>query len=56
MDIYVITKRIEHGDIEERFIIAVFKTYKNAIKYINSMPDNHKYNISYDVDEIRLED
>lgn len=54
--IYIVTKIQEHGDIIESDVLMAFKTYKSAIKYVNSKPDKTKYSISYDIDEIDIED
>jgi len=54
--IYIVTKIHEHGGIIESNVLMAFNVYKNAIAYINSMPDANKYSISYDIDEIDVGD
>ena len=54
--IYIVTKRITHGDIETTFVIFAFNIYRNALLYIDAMPDKAKFNISYDVEEIEIGD
>ena len=54
--IYIVTKRITHGDIETSFIVFAFNIYHNALLYINAMPDNNKHSISYDIEEIEIGD
>ena len=54
--IYIVTKIHEHGDIIESDVLMAFTVYKNAIAYVNSMPDANRYSISYDIDEIDVGD
>lgn len=48
--IYLVTRRILHGDIEEADVMYFFTEYKKAILYVNYFEE--KYNVSYDIDEV----
>ena len=54
--IFIVIKRITYGDIETSFVVFAFNIYRNALLYIDAMPDKAKFNISYDVEEIEIGD
>lgn len=48
--IYLVTRRISWGYVEEVDVLCFFTEYRKAIEYVNSFPD--EFNISYDIDEV----
>jgi hypothetical protein len=53
MKVFIIVKRVTHGELEQIDNIRVFAEYRKAIMWINEQKTDYK--TEYDIDELEVQ-